>query len=77
MDDRLHGLSKIPGQEEQGLYLHELREQCALLEAQLWQEAENSSDRFQILLEGYIAARDELEFQSVRQALGFSHRKMS
>ena len=71
MDDRLHGLSKIPGREEQGLYLQELREQCALLEAQLWQEAENGSPRLQNLLEGYIAARDELEFQSVRQALGF------
>ena len=46
MDDRLHGLSKIPGREEQGLYLQELREQCALLEAQLWQEAENGSQEF-------------------------------
>ena len=42
-----------------------------MLEAQLLQAAESGSVYLQTLVEGYIAARDELEFQSVRQALGF------
>lgn len=71
MDDRLRGLTQIPGKEAQGIYLQELREQCAMLEAQLLQAAESGSVHLQALVEGYIAARDELEFQSVRQALGF------
>ena len=73
MDDRLRGLTQIPRKEAQGIYLQELREQCAILEEQLRQSVESCSSHIQMLLEGYIAARDELEFQSVRQALGFHH----
>lgn len=68
MDDRLKDLDRLG---EYGVYLQELRQQCAELELQLRWEAEKGSDRLQMLLDGYIAARDELEFQSVRQALRF------
>ena len=71
MAERLRGLAHIPGKEAQGMYILDLREQCIILEEQLRQAAESSSDHLQTLLESYIAARDELEFQSVRQALGF------
>ena len=75
MDERLRGLAHIPGKEAHGMYILDLREQCIILEEQLRQAAESSSDHLQTLLESYIAARDELEFQSVRQALGFYRHK--
>ena len=51
MDDRLRGLTQIPGKEAQGIYLQELREQCAMLEAQLLQVAESGSVHLQALVE--------------------------
>ena len=72
MDNRLTDLYHLPDPYgEQNLYLLELRAECARLEDALLDAAEGLPEHAQMLLQGYIAARDELEFQSVKVALRF------
>ena len=72
MDNRLTDLYHLPDPYgEQNLHLLELQAECSRLEDALVNSAECLPDRVQMLLQGYIAARDELEFQSVKAALRF------
>ena len=72
MDNRLTDLYHLPDPyEEQNLYLLDLRAECARLEDALLDAAESLPEHAQMLLQGYISARDELEFQSVKAALRF------
>ena len=72
MDNRLSNLYQLPDPYgKQNLYLMELRAQCAQLEDALLDATEGLPDHVQMLIQGYIAARDELEFQSVKAALRF------
>ena len=76
MDRRLSDLYTLADpQEQQDLYLLELRDHCARLEYQLLEAAEQQSFEWQMMIEGYIAVRDELDFQSVRAALRFAKKK--
>ena len=70
MDSRLHDLYALPDlQLEQEIYLLDLSEQCAHLEERLRNWMATLPHDQQLLLESYIAVRDELEFQSVKRAL--------
>lgn len=72
MDKRLSNLYTLPDQNgEQSLYLLELRDHCSRLEYELLEAAEGLPAHLRVLIEGYIEIRDELEFQSVKAALGF------
>ena len=72
MDKRLSNLYTLPDQNgEQSLYLLELRDHCSRLEYELPEAAEGLPAHLRLLIEGYIEIRDELEFQSVKAALGF------
>lgn len=72
MDKRLSNLYTLPDQNgEQNLYLLELRDHCSRLEYELLEAAEGLPAHLRVLIEGYIEIRDELEFQSVKAALGF------
>ena len=76
MDRRLSDLYTLADpQEQQDLYLLELRDHCARLENQLLEAAEQQSFEWQMMIEGYIAVRDELDFQSVKAALRFAKKK--
>ena len=71
MDNRLSQLCDLPyPYDAQNQLILELREECQRLEYSLLDAAEEFS-QFKILLESYIAARDELEFQSIKVALRF------
>ena len=71
MDQRLAQLCDMPyPYDEQNQFLFELREECQRLEYLLLDAAEDTS-QLKMLLGSYIAARDELEFQSVKAALRF------
>ncbi len=72
MNHRLQDLYDLPPQE---LYLLELVEQCARLEARLIAASAEMSDKDRRLIESYIELKDELEFQSVKRALKFSRKK--
>lgn len=75
MDSRLRDLYTLPDlQMEQEIYLLDLSEQCAYLEERLRYWMETLPEQQKQLLESYIAARDELEFQSVKRALRFGKR---
>lgn len=70
MENRLRVLYTLPDvQLEQDIYLLDLSEQCAHLEERLHGWMATLPQEQQLLLKSYIAARDELEFQSVKRAL--------
>ena len=78
VDKRLSDLYDLPNYYgEQNIYLLELREECGRLEYQLLDAAEDLPQHLKTLIEGYIATRDELEFQSVKVALRFGKRQGS
>ncbi len=71
MDDRLKDLYQMPEDVmPRQAYIEELRYQCEWLE----QEITNAPlpPPVSAALESYIYARDELEFQLVKRALGFA-----
>jgi len=73
VEERLNDLYDAPGQYlPQDVYLQDLAEQCAGLEARVRALAEQLSAEDRLLQESYIDRRDELEYQSVRAALRFS-----
>lgn len=75
MTEHLDGLYHLQEPlSEQELYLQDLAEQCAVLEEQVRQMAENMPVQKRHLIEDYIAMRDDLEVQSVRKAIRFGKR---
>ncbi len=72
MDDRLRDLYTIPESIlPQDVYMEDLALQCHHLEEQVQAVLAGLPHRERAILEAYIAARDELAFQSVKQALHF------
>lgn len=72
MEERLHNLYTLPEiEDEQESYILDLRSQCGHLEDRVRRLAASLPIHQQQLLADYIAARDELEFQSVKRALRF------
>ncbi len=72
MNDILRDLPELPEENlEQDYYLMELRQQCADLEERVQEILNGLADSERCTLQSYIALRDELEFQSVKQALRF------
>lgn len=70
MDNRIRDLYTLPNSRDvQELYLLDLSLQCAYLEERVKYVMESMPVQQRQLLEEYISARDELEFQSVRRAL--------
>ncbi len=70
MNDVLRDLYEIPEHiVQQDIYLLDLREQCCRAERRVQDIMEGLSDTQRHILEEYIYLRDELEFQSVKQAL--------
>ena len=68
--NRLRDLYTLPMKiDEQEIYLLDLRMQCTFLEERVKYEMESMPVQQRQLLEEYIAARDELEFHSVKRAL--------
>ena len=75
MDTRLRDLYTLPEKKDvQEIYLQDLSIQCANLEERVRYLMESMPIQQRQLLENYIAARDELEFQSVKRALRFGKR---
>lgn len=73
MNEKLADLYQIPEQSlPQDMYLLDLAEHCAHLEARVRVLAERLPDAERELLESYLDIRDELEYQSVKLALRFS-----
>ena len=73
MNERLYDLYHIPSHIlPQEVYLMDLAEQCANLEAHVRELAVKLSARDRKMLVGYLELRDELEYQSVKTALRFS-----
>ncbi len=68
MKDRLQDLYDLPPKD---LYLLDLVDQRACLEAQVLEIAEELPMEKKAILEAYIEVQNELEFQSVKRALKF------
>ncbi len=70
MDPRLSDLYRLPQDlTEQDIYLMDLASHCAYLETQVRAIVDSLPPNEQAILESYLDARDELEFQSVKRAL--------
>ena len=67
MNGKLQDLYALP--EGMDPALMELREHCAVLEERVLQLAQSLPWEDRALLEAWIAARDELDFQTVKKAL--------
>lgn len=72
MDDRLKSLYTIPDTVvPQDLYLLDLSEQCAVMEARVRAIAQCLPPRQRATIEAFLDLRDELEFQSVKIAMQY------
>ncbi len=75
MDDRINDLYKLPNiAQYEDVHLLTLRENCAVLEEQVYDILSRMSDYDQIILKDYIDSRDELEFETVKTALRWGKR---
>ena len=76
MGSRMKDLYDFPESiDEQDIYIQDLAEQCAVLAGRVQEMMESLPEEKRQLLEAYIEAMDELEFQSVKKAMRFG-RKM-
>ncbi len=70
MESRLSDLYRLPQDlTEQDIYLQDLAVQCAHLESRVLGLMDSLSPEDRSILEAYIAARNDLEFCSVKRAL--------
>ena len=70
MDERMEMLYRNPNDSEQEICLLMLREQCDALEERLRGEILTTiADYKREIIELYMEVRDELEFQTVKEAL--------
>lgn len=75
MKDDLMDLYKLPDiKEYQDLDLLTLRENCALLEEQVYEIASNLPDGKRQVIEAYISMRNDLEVETVKAALRWGKR---
>lgn len=76
MDNRLKDLYHIPEKvlpsRPQDIYLEDLALQCTHAEERLRNMMTELSTKHRQIVEEYINLRDELEFQTVKQAMRFS-----
>lgn len=72
MDQRLNALYTIPQSIlPQEIHLEDLSQQCAEIEQQLRDRISSFPAETQALLDLYISLRDELEFQTAKQAMRY------
>lgn len=77
MKDDLMDLYKLPDiKEYQDLDLLTLRENCALLEEQVYEIASNLPDGKRQVIEAYISMRNDLEVETVKTALRWGKRHL-
>ena len=70
MNERIRDLYAIPNiTEQEDVCLQTLLEHCIVLEEQLRELSEKLSDHERQIVEAYLDARNEMEFQTVKIAL--------
>lgn len=75
MDDRIMDLYRLPDiSEYEEVHLLTLRENCAILEAQLQDIVDCLPEHSRQILEAYMDMRNDLEVETVKAALRFGKR---
>lgn len=70
MDDRITGLYQLPDiSQYEDVRLLSLKENCAMLEAQVYDILPRLSEQDRYVIEAYIGLRDDLEYETVKAAL--------